>query len=57
MNPNLTLEQVFEEILSGRMNTFHFEQWVYSQRSEAYENGYSDANYEHDMMLEHNSGD
>ena len=48
MDTNLTLEQVFTEILSGRMDTSDFEQWVYYQRSEAYENGYSDAEFEHE---------
>lgn len=46
MDTNLTIEQVFAEIISGRMDTSDFEQWVYDQRadaaSDAYEQGTND---------------
>ncbi len=37
---NLTIEEVFTEIVSGRMDTSDFEQWVYDQRADAASDGY-----------------
>ena len=43
MDTNLTIDQVFAEILSGRMDASDFEQWVYNQRAEAAADAYSEA--------------
>lgn len=40
---NMTIEQVFTEIVSGRLDTSDFEQWMYYQRSDAFDDGYQTA--------------